>query len=163
MLRVLHAFFALALLALPATALAIDDEPIAVPAAPAPDRPVGSPEQRYNEGLALSKQREWRRAEEAYRDALRGAPTLAPAWNGLGYTLRQQGKYEESIRAYYEALRLRPGYPEALEYLGEAYVQMGRLDDARKLLEQLRAQGAKEADDLARAIAEAQSRAGATR
>ena len=94
---------------------------------------------------------------------MRGAPTLAPAWNGLGYTLRQQGKYEESIRAYYEALRLRPGYPEALEYLGEAYVQMGRLDDARKLLEQLRAQGAKEADDLARAIAEAQSRAGATR
>ena len=158
MLRVLHAFFALALLALPATALAIDDEPIAVPAAPAPDRPVGSPEQRYNEGLALSKQREWRRAEEAYRDALRGAPTLAPAWNGLGYTLRQQGKYEESIRAYYEALRLRPGYPEALEYLGEAYVKLGRVDDARRVLDRLRPLDAGRARELAEVIATGSAR-----
>ena len=157
-------FFVLVLLAFPAIARAVDDEPIPVPAAPAPSGPSVAPEVRYNEGLALSKQREWRHAEHAYRDALLGNPTLAQAWNGLGFALRNQGKYEESLRAYYEALRLRPGYPEALEYLGEAYVQMGRLDDARRLLEQLRAQGAQhEAEDLARAIAEGPSRPGASR
>lgn len=151
--------FVLVLLAFATPVLAVDDEPVPVPAAPAPTGPVVAPEVRFNEGLALSKQRDWRRAEQAYRDALRGNPTLAQAWNGLGFALRNQGKYEESLRAYYEALRLRPGYPEALEYLGEAYVQMGRLDDARRLLEQLKAQGAHhEAEDLARAIAEGPKR-----
>ena len=155
--RSLVLLFGLLLFAAPA--LAVDDEPIPVPAAPTPSGPRVAPEVRFNEGLALSKQREWRKAEEAYRDALRGNPMLAQAWNGLGFALRNQGKYEESLRAYYEALRLRPGYPEALEYLGEAYVQLGRLDDARRLLEQLRAQGAQhEAEDLARAIAEGPKR-----
>ncbi len=148
----------LLLLAFAAPAAAVDDGPLTVPAAPAVPAPGVSPERRYNEGLALAKRRDWRGAEAAYRDALRARPTLAEAWNGLGYALRNQGKYEESVRAYYEALRLRPVYPEALEYLGEAYVQMGRIDEARRLLERLRELGAPEAEDLAQAIAGAPSR-----
>ncbi|HZA50044.1 MAG TPA: tetratricopeptide repeat protein, partial [Myxococcaceae bacterium] len=46
-----------------------------------------------------------RGAETAYREALRARPSLAEAWNGLGYALRNQGKYDESVRAYHEALR----------------------------------------------------------
>ena len=148
----------LLLLAFAAPAAAVDDGPLTAPAAPAVPAPAVSPERRYNEGLALAKRRDWRGAETAYRDALRARPTLAEAWNGLGYALRNQGKYEESVRAYYEALRLRPAYPEALEYLGEAYVQMGRIDEARRLLERLLELGAPEAEDLAQAIAGAPSR-----
>jgi len=118
---------------------------------------------RFNEGLALARRRDWRAAEAAYRDALRARPTLAEAWNGLGYALRNQGKYEDSVRAYHEALRLRPAYPEALEYLGEAYVQMGRLEEARRLLDRLRELNAPEAEDLARAIAGAGPPRGTTR
>lgn len=132
---------------------AVDDGPVQVPAVPPTASPTIAPEQRYNEGLALARQRDWRGAEIAYRDALRGRPTFAEAWNGLGYALRNQARYDDSLRAYHEALRLRPDYPEALEYLGEAYVKMGRLDEARRLLERLRQLNAPEADDLARAIA----------
>jgi Flp pilus assembly protein TadD len=132
---------------------AVDEGPLPTPAAPATAAPTVSPELRYNQGLALTRQRDWRGAELAYREALRGRATLAEAWNGLGYVLRQQGKYEEALRAYGEALRLRPDYPQAMEYLGEAYVKMGRLDDARKLLDRLRQLKAPEAEDLARALA----------
>ena len=145
-----------------APAFAVDDAPFAVPAAPPPAPPAVSPERRFNEGLALARRRDWRAAEAAYRDALRARPTLAEAWNGLGYALRNQGKYEDSVRAYHEALRLRPAYPEALEYLGEAYVQMGRLEEARRLLDRLRELNAPEAD-LARAIAGAGPPRGTTR
>jgi tetratricopeptide (TPR) repeat protein len=146
-----------------APVFAVDDAPLPVPAAPPASPPAVSPERRFNEGLALAKRRDWRGAEAAYRDALRARPTLAEAWNGLGYALRNQGKYEESVRAYHEALRLRPAYPAALEYLGEAYVQMGRLEEARRLLERLRELNAPEAEDLARAIADAAPPRGTTR
>jgi tetratricopeptide (TPR) repeat protein len=150
--------FALALVALLLVvppARAVDEGDLPEPAAPAPPRAAAPPERRYNEGRALARRGDWPGAEGAYRDALRARPTLAEAWNALGYALRHQGKYEEAIRAYHEALRLRPDYPAALEYLGEAYVRMGRLDEARRLLERLRDLQAPEADDLARAIAEA--------
>ena len=62
------------------------------------------------------------------------------------------------MTAYREALRLRPAYPQALEYLGEAYVQLGRLAEAREVLERLRPLDAKEAAELAQAIAKATKR-----
>jgi Flp pilus assembly protein TadD len=139
-------------LALASPAAAVDEGPLPAPVAPVPSATSISPEQRHNEGLALARRRDWRGAETAYREALRARPSLAEAWNGLGYALRNQGKYDESVRAYHEALRLRPDYPEALEYLGEAYVKMGRLEDARRLLDRLRQLDAPEAEDLARAI-----------
>lgn len=139
-----------------ASVSAVDDEPLPVPPSPiSPLSQLQSPEARYNAGLALAKRQEWRAAEEAYRDALRARPAFPEAWNGLGYALRKQKSFEQSVRAYQEALRLRPAYPQALEYLGEAYAQMGRLDDARALLERLRALNAPEAAELAEAIAAA--------
>jgi tetratricopeptide (TPR) repeat protein len=133
-------------------AAAVDDGPVAVPAPRPGITSTAPPEVRFNEGLAHAKRREWKPAEAAYRDALRGRPDFAEAWNGLGYVLRHQERYEESLRAYYEALRLKPDYPAALEYLGEAYVKLGRLDDARALLDKLRALNAPEAADLQAAI-----------
>lgn len=145
---------ALALIASAGIASAVDEGPVAVPA-PRPSAPATTkaPEVRYNEGHALAKQRDWKGAEAAYRDALRGRAAFPEAWNGLGYVLRHQGRYDESVRAYHEALRLKPDYPAALEYLGEAYVKMGRIADARVLLEKLRTlKASEEAADLAKAI-----------
>jgi len=85
----------------------------------------------------------------------KGRGGLSEAWNGLGYSLRKLGRYDESIKAYQEALRLRPEYSQALEYLGEAYVQMGKLDEAKKVLEQLRPLDPREADELALLIEKA--------
>ena len=151
-------------LLLTSTAAAVDDGPVAVPARPpAATGPAPVPEARYNDAHALAKKQDWKGAEAAYRDALRGRPAFPEAWNGLGYVLRHQGRYDESVRAYYEALRLRPDYPAALEYLGEAYVKMGRLDEARALLARLRELNAPEAADLARALGEGDGKAPATR
>jgi tetratricopeptide (TPR) repeat protein len=151
-------------LLLASVAAAVDEGPVAVPARPsAPAGGVLPPELRYNEAHALAKTHDWKAAEMAYRDALRGRPAFPEAWNGLGYVLRHQGRYDESVRSYHEALRLRPDYPAALEYLGEAYVKLGRLDDARALLARLRELNAPEAADLARALGEGDGQAPAAR
>lgn len=140
----------------------------AVPAPAADDPPMPSPaargtgeataESRYNDGRELARTNDWRRAEDAYRDAIRLRAAFPEAWNGLGHALRKQARFEESVRAYQEALRLRPSYPQALEYLGEAYVQMGRLEEARAILTRLRPLDAREAEELAEAIRQASAR-----
>jgi tetratricopeptide (TPR) repeat protein len=82
---------------------AVDDGPVTVPAPGPGATPAQPPEARYNEGFAHAKRRDWKAAEAAYRDALRGRAAFPEAWNGLGYVLRHQGRYEESVRAYHEA------------------------------------------------------------
>jgi cytochrome c-type biogenesis protein CcmH/NrfG len=116
--------------------------------------PARTAEDRYNEGRALAQQKAWSKAEAAYREALRLRGAFPEAWNGLGYALRHQQKYNDALWAYEEALRLRPDYPEALEYLGEAYVQMGKLAEAQAILERLRPLDPREAEVLAKAIAD---------
>jgi tetratricopeptide (TPR) repeat protein len=59
-------------------------------------------------------------------------PTLAEAWNYLGYTHRRLGHYDEALAAYSKALSLKPGYPDALEYRGEAFLALGRIPDAQQ-------------------------------
>ena len=59
-------------------------------------------------------------------------PTLAEAWNYLGYTRRKLGHYDEALEAYSRALSLKPGYPDALEYRGEAFLALNRIPDAQQ-------------------------------
>lgn len=109
----------------------------------------------YQRGVRARAGQDWAGAERAFREAIVQEPTLAAAWNELGYALRHLRRYAESVNAYLEALRLRPDFPEALEYLGEAYVDMGRLEDARQVLAQLRPLDAGRAQELEEAIAKA--------
>ncbi|HYE92605.1 MAG TPA: tetratricopeptide repeat protein [Terriglobales bacterium] len=134
---------------------AVDSGPVAAPPTRTTAPAAPAPETLYNEGHELARKQDWKAAEAAYRDALHGRAAFPEAWNGLGYVLRHQGRYDESVRAYQEALRLRPDYAAALEYLGEAYVKLGRMEDARGLLERLRALNAPEAVELAKSISAA--------
>jgi tetratricopeptide (TPR) repeat protein len=120
-------------------------DPSPTPPGPAPAAP--SPERFYSEGL---KRNDYRRAVQAYEQAIRLREAYPEAWNGLGFALRQQGKYHEALRAYERALALQPDYAEALEYLGEALVRMGRLDDARSVLRRLEPLDPAEAGSSAR-------------
>jgi tetratricopeptide (TPR) repeat protein len=106
----------------------------------------------YDRGVRARVAKDWVAAVDAFHQALALRAAFPEAWNELGYALRNQGRYAESLNAYHEALRLRPDFPEALEYLGEAYVKMGRLEDARRVLERLRALDARRAAELAEEI-----------
>ena len=88
--------------------------------------------------LAAVKQ-DWAQAAEVFREALDKDPERADAWRGLGYVLRKQGHGSEARTAYEKALGLAPTDPETLLGLGETYVSVGRKDDAKMLLERLRA------------------------
>jgi len=109
----------------------------------------------YDRGVRARVVENWLVAEDAFRRAIALQPDFPDAWNELGFALRNQGRYPESVQAYDEALRLRPEFPEALEYLGEAYVKMGRLDDARRILDRLRALDGVRARELSEEIAKA--------
>lgn len=126
------------------------------PAPVPPSTPAGSTaEDEFNRGMRARAAGDWSGAAAAFRRAAEMRPNFAEAWNGLGYALRNLRQYGPSLQAYDEALRLRPDFPEALEYIGEAYVELGRLDDARRVLDRLRALDAHRADELADAIAKA--------
>ncbi len=67
-----------------------------------------------------------------FHEATELDPSLAEAWNYLGYTSRKLGNYDDALAAYGKALALKPGYADALEYRGEAYLGLNRVDDAKQ-------------------------------
>jgi Flp pilus assembly protein TadD len=112
----------------------------------------GDAETAYDRGVRARLVKDWTGAETAFNRAVTLRPAFADAWNELGFALRHQGRFMESVQAYDEALRLRPNFPEALEYLGEAYVEMGWLEDARRVLDRLRALDPDRAQELTQVI-----------
>jgi tetratricopeptide (TPR) repeat protein len=147
-------FFVLGLLPIAAVAPSVS---FADPSSPAVEErrqalPVADAESEYNRGVRARVMKDWPAAESAFRRALTFRAAFPDAWNELGFALRNQSRYQESVDAYLEALRLRPNFPEALEYLGEAYVKMGQVDDAKRVLDQLRPLDAPRAQELAEVI-----------
>jgi tetratricopeptide (TPR) repeat protein len=130
---------------------------LADPSSPAVEerrQPSATPdaESEYNRGLRARAAKDWTTAVDAFRRAITFRSAFPEAWNELGYAFRNQGRYKESLDAYGEALRLRPDFPEALEYLGEAYVKLRRVEDARRVLDRLRALDPGRAQELAEVI-----------
>jgi len=92
------------------------------------------------------------RARTAFQDATQSDPTMAEAWNGLGYSQRKLGDYDTALAAYSRALALKPGYPEATEYRGEAFLALNRIDDAKQAYLDLFATNRALADTLMNAM-----------
>ncbi|HVS89309.1 MAG TPA: tetratricopeptide repeat-containing serine protease family protein [Candidatus Acidoferrum sp.] len=83
---------------------------------------------------------DYKRASDAYHEALRLQPNLADAWYWLGaiaelqpIKLISEGKepnwpeaYEQALEAYTKALELRPDFAGAWSALGNAYSGLGR-------------------------------------
>jgi tetratricopeptide (TPR) repeat protein len=72
------------------------------------------------------------RARKSFQDAAASDPSMAEAWNGLGYSQRKLGDYDTALASYERAITLKPGYPEATEYRGEAYLALNRIDAAKQ-------------------------------
>ena len=84
------------------------------------DKATHEAQERY--GSAYSK----------FQQAVQLDPSVAEAWNYLGYTSRHLGHYDEALAAYEKALSIKPGYPDALEYRGEAFLGLNRVADAKQ-------------------------------
>ncbi len=63
-------------------------------------------------------------------EAIRTAPTFAPAHYNLGTALVEQGKRAEAIEHYRRAVEIKPSYPEAHNNLGGVLLSLGNLEEA---------------------------------
>jgi tetratricopeptide (TPR) repeat protein len=93
-------------------------------------------------GGMLSRERQYRKAEEAYRTALQCARSDGLCWEegfvrvALGDTLRAQGRSEEAMGEYIAANRVSPRDPATYAKLGSHLRRCGLVDEAVEKLEE---------------------------
>jgi len=80
--------------------------------------------------LTVARERQWRTAEQLWRDAIKTTPTSSRAWMNLGYALDCQGNQEEAAKDYRMALTLNPKDPKVCNNVALAMFRQGRLDEA---------------------------------
>lgn len=76
--------------------------------------------------------RDWPRAGDAYRRALRRNPSLEPIWVQYGHASKESGDLAEAETAYRRALALDPANADTLLQLGHLLKSFGRFDDAEQ-------------------------------
>ncbi len=87
-------------------------------------------------------------AEQAFREAVKLAPSLPEAHLDLGLALEREGKGEEAIASLKKALELDPKLPSAHMFLGVFLYQANRRDEAVEALHQELALDPKNAEAL---------------
>ena len=85
---------------------------------------------RFNLGGYFFGQQDFDSAILHYRKATEIAPTYSPAYNILGYALRQKENYAEAEKAFQKYIELIPKDPNPYDSLAELYLKMGKFDDA---------------------------------
>jgi tetratricopeptide (TPR) repeat protein len=96
---------------------------------------------------------EFTSALKDFKKAAELNPSLAQAFNGMGYAYRKTGDATQALAMYDKALQMAPGFPDAIEYRGEAYLTLARLDDAEGAYMSLLASDRTQADLLMKAMA----------
>jgi len=99
-----------------------------------------SAESYFNIGLASYYLKQYKEAENAYRQSIKLDPyNAADAQYALGLVFRDWGKPDEEIQAYKQAIRLRPDYTVAYERLGSRYLKSKKYNEAIEIFRQLAA------------------------
>ncbi|HLA12832.1 MAG TPA: tetratricopeptide repeat protein [Pyrinomonadaceae bacterium] len=75
-------------------------------------------------------QQDFDTAIQHYKKATELVPTYSPAFNILGYALRQRESFGEAEEAFKKYIALIPNDPNPYDSLAELYLKMGRFDDA---------------------------------
>src|SRR4030095_11545782 len=87
-------------------------------------------------GIILDQRKQFKEAEQEYRDALRlNQSSISPRAN-LGVLLVRTGRPEEAIKTFETVLQRSPNHPQATVNLGLQYVARGDYARAVPLLEQ---------------------------
>ena len=95
---------------------------------------------------------EFTSALKDFKKAAELDPSLAQAFNGMGYAYRKTGDATQALAMYDKALEMAPGFPDAIEYRGEAYLALGRIDDTKQAYLKLVAIDRPQADLLMKAM-----------
>ncbi len=95
----------------------------------------------FNIGLANYYLKQYKEAEQAYRQAIKLDPyNAADAYYALGLNYRDWGQFDDEIQAYKNAIRLKTDYTAAYDRLGQRYVQLKKYAEAVEIFKQLAAQ-----------------------
>lgn len=90
----------------------------------------------FQRGIAYERSKNWQKAEENFREALRLAPQNADVLNYYGYSLTDRGiRLEEGLDMVRKAADLRQQDGAVIDSLGWAYYKLGRYDEAVTTLE----------------------------
>ena len=89
----------------------------------------------YFMGVALYELAQLEAARDAYRAAVRLAPSYVGARGSLAQVLRRLGDNRGAINESREALRLKPDDPDALHAAGMAHAALGHRSEAARYLE----------------------------
>jgi tetratricopeptide (TPR) repeat protein len=85
---------------------------------------------RFNLGGYYFGQQDFDSAILHYRKATELAPSYSPAYNILGYALRQKENYADAEQAFKKYIELIPNDPNPYDSLAELFLKMGRFDDS---------------------------------
>ncbi|RYE95031.1 MAG: tetratricopeptide repeat protein [Myxococcales bacterium] len=89
----------------------------------------------YFMGVALYELAQLEPARDAYRAAVRLAPSYVGARGSLAQVLRRLGDHRGAIREAREGLNLRPDDPDSLHAAGMAHAALDHRSEARRYLE----------------------------
>ena len=84
----------------------------------------------FNLGGYYFGQQDFDTAIQHYKKATQLAPTYSPAFNILGYALRQRESFAEAEQAFRKYIELIPNDPNPYDSLAELFLKMGRFDGA---------------------------------
>ncbi len=84
----------------------------------------------FNLGGYYFGQQEFTRAIDHYKKATEIAPAYSPAYNILGYALRQNGAYTDAENAFKKYIELIPNDPNPYDSYAELLLKIGRFDEA---------------------------------
>lgn len=85
---------------------------------------------RFTLGGYYFGQQEFDSAILHYKKATEVAPKYSPAYNILGYALRQKENYAEAEQAFKKYIELIPNDPNPYDSLAELFLKVGKFDDA---------------------------------
>lgn len=85
-------------------------------------------------GDAYSQQKDYPKAEEAYRKAVDEEPEEASHRHGLGQALMAEDKYAEALEQFKKLSEMEPGTADNYLRMSELYRRLGRLDQAEAAL-----------------------------
>lgn len=88
----------------------------------------------YESAVDAYNQQRFDDAINSYQQILKEAPNFAPAYVGLGLTLKAKGASDDEVVHYYnQAVEHDPSNLQALEQLGRLYYALNQFDKAEKI------------------------------